>query len=210
MWHTWPTVGSSRGKGRDGGTTSNSLRSGISICTIRRGSGGNSRVRSASREGRGPSTTWIGSVSDGIGNAAVAGGSVGTAQGCGHGGGSSSGDQSSSGGRGGGDRGGVGGGVGETGGETGGGGCGRDDALAGESEQNGAAQPARAQRELLVWSELGEARKKCFFEGSHTCPHDHPSVLQTVRLLWWQGEARAAPAGRHASSGGIFSHRDIL
>ena len=124
-----PTVGSSRGKGR------NSLRSGISIGTSRRGSGGNSRVRSASREGRGPSTTWIGSVSDGIGNAAVAGGSVGAAQGCGHGGGSSSGDQSSGGGRGGGDRGGIGGGVGETGGETGGGGCGRDD---GSGDGNGA------------------------------------------------------------------------
>ena len=119
-------VGSSRGKGRDGGTTSNSLRSGISIGTSRRGSGGNSRVRSASREGRGPSTTWIASVSDG---------SVGAVQGCGHGGGSSSGDQSSGGGRGGGDRGGVGGGVGETGGETGGGGCGRDD---GSGDGNGA------------------------------------------------------------------------
>jgi hypothetical protein len=55
--------------------------------------------------------------------------------------------------------------------------------VAGASEQNGAAQPARAPRELLVWSELGEARKKEFFEGAHTCPHDHPSVLQTVKRL---------------------------
>jgi hypothetical protein len=34
-----------------------------------------------------------------------------------------------------------------------------------------------------VWSELGEARKKEFFEGANTCPHDHPSVLQTVKRL---------------------------
>ncbi len=34
-----------------------------------------------------------------------------------------------------------------------------------------------------MWSELGEARKKEFFEGARTFPHDHPGVLQTVKRL---------------------------
>jgi hypothetical protein len=40
---------------------------------------------------------------------------------------------------------------------------------------------------LLVWSELGEARKKEFFEGAHTFPHDHPGVVQTVKRLLGSG-----------------------
>jgi hypothetical protein len=50
--------------------------------------------------------------------------------------------------------------------------------------------------------------------------HSFGKFAEISRLLWWQGEARGAGAGagtagqqsgmNNASSGGIFSHRDIL
>ena len=65
-------------------------------------------------------------------------------------------------------------------------GAGRAEAAAGTGEQVDGAH-AQEPRVLLVWSELGEARKKEFFEGAHTFPHDHPGVVQTVKRLLGSG-----------------------